>query len=260
MRAVGHVGVALAGQPPERVGRADPGVHLLGDRGVRADVRPERAEGRAGDRLGALDEHGVVAVVPAVDEEAVVAQVGVQFRVAEPLAHRGLIPGDRAAVPCRLVHPADDGDHRARVVRAPRAAARDGRERPAGGRGGRQRVAKRARGDHRGLPRAREFPAQRPVDGHGRRVEDGKRVAAPGHLRPAGPPSAAGRCPGPALPAPPPRWPPRPSAPPGRATTAACRGTWPCRPAAAGEGAQARALRERGGRRSAASGRARRGP
>jgi hypothetical protein len=62
-----HIGVALAGEPPEHVGRADPRKYLVRDRGMRADMGPERALDRGGDRLSALDEQRVVPVVPPVD-------------------------------------------------------------------------------------------------------------------------------------------------------------------------------------------------
>src|SRR6185312_12873120 len=62
----------------QRAGRAGPGVDLLRDRGVRAEMRPERADGLPRDRFGPLHVQFPVPVVPLISEEAVLGQVGVQ--------------------------------------------------------------------------------------------------------------------------------------------------------------------------------------
>src|SRR6266700_7186907 len=92
-----YVGVALPGEPPERAGGPGYGVDPVGDRGVRAELRPERPHGLAGHRLGSLHEQLLVPALPPVGEEAVLGQVGVQARVGQPVRRGVRIPGDRAA-------------------------------------------------------------------------------------------------------------------------------------------------------------------
>ena len=58
------VRVALPGEPPERAGRAGYGVDPVRDRGVRAELGPERPDGLAGHRLGSLHEQLLVPALP----------------------------------------------------------------------------------------------------------------------------------------------------------------------------------------------------
>ena len=120
----GDVRVLLAQHPPERIGRADLRARRLGHRGVGRGHRPQRPGGRGRGRHYPLDEDLVVAVLPAVAEEAVRGQVGVAVLVrvpagtGQPAAHGGLVEGDRAAVAGVPVGAADDLEHLGGVVRA----------------------------------------------------------------------------------------------------------------------------------------------
>ena len=177
----GDVRVLLAQHPPERIGRADLGARRLGHRGVGCGHRPQRPGGRGRGRHYPLDEDLVVAVLPAVAEEAVRGQIGVAVLVrvptgtGQPAAHGGLVEGDRAAVAGVRMDAADDLEHPGGVVRA--RAPDPGRG--AGLRPGHHR--QRPAGQHRLVPVPGDLPAERPVDRHRRRVEGRQRVAAFGH-------------------------------------------------------------------------------
>ncbi len=177
----GDVRVLLAQHPPERIGRADLDARRLGHRGVGRGHRPQRPGGRGRGRHHPLDEDLVVAVLPAVAEEAVRGQIGVAVLVGvpagtgQPAAQVVLVPGDRAAVAGVAVGAADDLEHPGGVVRA--RAPDPGRG--AGLRPGHHR--QRPAGQHRLVPVPGDLPAERPVDRHRRRVEGRQRVAAFGH-------------------------------------------------------------------------------
>ena len=144
---------------------------------------------------------------------------------------RGQVLGDRAAVPGGRVRPAETA-MTASASPGPARRRRPGPSRPSGGRasGGTSR-----RSDLAGMTavyRPRRFPAERPVQRHRRRVQRRQRVAARRDLVEQGGHQRPGRCRRPRYSGATLTLAPRPSAPRGRATTAACRWNAARRPGA----------------------------